>query len=81
MENKKGIGIFQKYLSVWVILCMIAGVLIGRFLPQVPEFLNRLEYAKVSVPMAANSSIAMAAEGPPMPVEHTDTFSPSSVPV
>lgn len=52
MENKKGIGIFQKYLSVWVILCMIAGVLIGRFLPQVPEFLNRLEYAKVSVPMA-----------------------------
>ena len=31
---------------------MIAGVLIGRFLPQVPEFLNRLEYAKVSVPMA-----------------------------
>lgn len=37
---------------MWVILCMIAGVLIGRFLPQVPEFLNRLEYAKVSVPMA-----------------------------
>lgn len=52
MENKKGISIFQKYLSVWVIICMVVGVLLGRFLTQVPEFLNRFEYARVSVPMA-----------------------------
>jgi len=52
MENKKRISIFQKYLSVWVIICMVVGVLLGRFLPQVPEFLNRFEYARVSVPMA-----------------------------
>ena len=31
---------------------MIAGVLIGRFLPQIPQFLGRFEYANVSVPMA-----------------------------
>ena len=52
MESKKRISIFQKYLSVWVIICMVVGVLLGRFLPQVPEFLNRFEYARVSVPMA-----------------------------
>lgn len=52
MDNKRGISIFQKYLSVWVIICMIIGVLIGRFLPQIPEFLNRFEFAKVSIPMA-----------------------------
>ena len=52
MKNKKGINIFQRYLTVWVILCMIAGVLIGRFLPQIPQFLGRFEYASVSVPMA-----------------------------
>ena len=52
MESKKEISVFQKYLTVWVILCMIAGVLIGRFLPQVPDFLGRFEYANVSVPMA-----------------------------
>ncbi|MBO7089682.1 MAG: ACR3 family arsenite efflux transporter [Lentisphaeria bacterium] len=52
MENNKGISIFQKYLTVWVILCMIAGVLIGQFLPQIPAFLGRFEYANVSVPMA-----------------------------
>ena len=50
--KKKNIGIFQKYLSIWVILCMAAGVLIGKYLPQIPDFLNRFEYAKVSVPMA-----------------------------
>ncbi|MCH5324627.1 MAG: ACR3 family arsenite efflux transporter [Eubacterium sp.] len=53
MSNEKsGISIFQKYLTVWVIICMVIGVLIGQFLPQIPDFLNRFEYAKVSIPMA-----------------------------
>jgi arsenite transporter len=47
------IGFFDKYLTVWVALCMIAGVLIGKFLPAVPAVLGRLEYAKVSIPIAA----------------------------
>ena len=51
-KEKISISIFQKYLTVWVIICMIIGVLIGQFLPQIPEFLNQFEYAKVSVPMA-----------------------------
>lgn len=54
MEAKKntGIGFFEKYLTVWVILCMVAGVLIGRFLPGVPAFLGQFEYANVSIPIA-----------------------------
>jgi len=51
-NNKSGISFFQKYLSVWVILCMGLGILIGNFLPGVPEFLNRFEYANVSIPVA-----------------------------
>lgn len=51
-EKNDGIGFFQKYLTVWVILCMAAGVLIGRFLPSIPSFLNQFEYAKVSIPVA-----------------------------
>ena len=46
------IGFFQKCLTVWVILCMAVGIFIGKFLPQIPEFLNRFEYARVSIPMA-----------------------------
>ncbi len=47
-----GIGFFEKFLTLWVILCMIAGVLIGQFLPEVPAFLGRFEYARVSLPIA-----------------------------
>ena len=42
-QSNSGISIFQKYLTVWVILCMIVGVLIGKFLPAIPAFLN-LDY-------------------------------------
>lgn len=53
MRKEKGaINIFQKYLSMWVILCMVIGIFISRFLPQIPAFLNQFEYAKVSIPMA-----------------------------
>ena len=54
MEAKKGsgIGFFEKYLTLWVILCMVAGVLIGQFLPGIPAFLGRFEYANVSIPIA-----------------------------
>lgn len=51
-KEKSAINVFQKYLTVWVILCMVIGILIGKYLPGVPAFLNQFEYAKVSVPMA-----------------------------
>lgn len=51
-KNTQGIGFFQKYLTIWVALCMIAGVLVGKYLPGIPTFLNRFEYAKISIPMA-----------------------------
>ena len=49
---KKTYIIFQKYLSVWVIICMITGVLISKYIPSIPAVLNKFEYAKVSIPMA-----------------------------
>ena len=54
MSSKKtrGISVFQKYLTVWVIICMIVGVLIGKFMTQIPDFLNQFEYAGVSIPMS-----------------------------
>lgn len=51
-NENTGIGFFEKYLTVWVILCMVAGILIGKFLPEIPQFLNRFEYAQVSIPIA-----------------------------
>jgi len=51
-EKKQDMGLFQRYLSLWVLLCMVAGVLIGKFLPGIPQFLNQFEYANVSIPIA-----------------------------
>ncbi|MDH6603009.1 MAG: arsenite transporter [Clostridium butyricum] len=51
-EKTQGIGFFEKYLTIWVALCMIAGVLIGKFLPGIPAFLGQFEYAEVSIPIA-----------------------------
>jgi len=51
-QKKASIGFFEKYLSVWVIICIVIGVAIGRFLPQIPNFLSKLEYAHVSIPVA-----------------------------
>jgi len=50
--GKKTLGIFEKYLSVWVFLCIILGIIIGRFLPIIPDTLSRFEYASVSLPIA-----------------------------
>ena len=53
MKEKKsqGIGFFEKYLTIWVVLCMVGGILIGKFLPVIPEFLGKFEYANVSIPI------------------------------
>ena len=52
MSESKGIGFFEKYLSVWVTLCIITGILIGQWIPAVPETLGQWEYANVSIPIA-----------------------------
>jgi len=51
-RQQSGIGFFARYLSLWVALCIALGVAIGYFLPAVPAFLGRLEYARVSIPVA-----------------------------
>lgn len=51
-NDHAGISFFQRYLTIWVFLCMIVGVLLGHFAPALPELLNRFEYARVSIPMA-----------------------------
>ncbi|MFZ7133157.1 MAG: ACR3 family arsenite efflux transporter [Eubacteriales bacterium] len=51
-QKMEGISFFEKYLTIWVALCMFFGVFIGRFIPVVPYFLGQFEYANVSIPIA-----------------------------
>lgn len=52
IEKTQGIGFFEKYLSIWVILCMAFGILIGRFLSVIPETLNKIQFAGQNIPIA-----------------------------
>lgn len=52
MNDKRGIGFFERYLSVWVALCIIVGIAVGQLLPIIPETLGKWEYANVSIPIA-----------------------------
>ena len=52
MSDNKGIGFFERYLSIWVALCIIVGIIIGQWIPAIPETLGKWEYANVSIPIA-----------------------------
>jgi ACR3 family arsenite transporter len=46
------LGIFGRYLSVWVALAIVVGVVLGQVLPGVPETLAEWEWANISLPVA-----------------------------
>ena len=52
MEKKQGIDFFEKYLTIWVALCIIIGIAVGQWLPAIPQTLSKFEYANVSIPVA-----------------------------
>ncbi|WP_112180243.1 MULTISPECIES: ACR3 family arsenite efflux transporter [Paraliobacillus] len=43
---------FERFLTVWVLACMVIGVLIGNFIPAIPDMLGQFEYAEISIPIA-----------------------------
>ncbi|MDY0182139.1 MAG: bile acid:sodium symporter, partial [Proteiniphilum sp.] len=51
-KKNQGISFFERTLTLWVAICIVAGILIGQFIPSVPATLHRFEYANVSIPVA-----------------------------
>lgn len=43
---------FERFLSLWVIFCIIAGIIIGKIFPAGVDFLNKLEISQVNIPIA-----------------------------
>jgi len=42
---------FERYLTIWVFLCIVAGIGLGQFLPGVFQAVGRMEYAHVNLPV------------------------------
>jgi ACR3 family arsenite transporter len=56
-EQPRGLGFFEKYLTVWVVLCIAAGILLGKLVPGAAKFLDGLaiyvgDAPVVSIPIA-----------------------------
>lgn len=45
------LGVFERYLTVWVLLCIVAGVLLGQVAPAAFRTIGRLEIAQVNLPV------------------------------
>ncbi len=51
-ENEKvSLGLFEKYLTLWISICIVVGLLLGRFLPQVGQYLDSLKFGQISIPI------------------------------
>ena len=51
-STAEGMGLFERYLSLWVALAIVVGIALGQLVPAVPETLSRFEVAQVSIPIA-----------------------------
>ncbi|MEM2368500.1 MAG: ACR3 family arsenite efflux transporter [Candidatus Bathyarchaeia archaeon] len=49
--RKAELGIFEKYLTLWIAICIVAGLLVGRFFPQFGQFMDSLKYGQLSIPI------------------------------
>jgi len=55
MQNSKRLAFFERYLTVWVFLCMIAGIVLGKLAPALTSTLSKLEFgqgSQVNIPIA-----------------------------
>ncbi len=51
-EVKRELGIFERYLTLWVFIFMAIGTLLGRLFPKVAIAIDKLSIAQVSIPVA-----------------------------
>ena len=51
-SQRKPIGTFERYLTVWVLLCIVTGTLLGHRSPDVFATLGGMEVAQVNLPVA-----------------------------
>ena len=55
----KQIGIFEKYLTIWIFLCMFMGIVIGRAFPSLEESLDSMKIGFISIPIAIGLFLMM----------------------
>src|SRR5512136_55404 len=50
-NEEVSLGFFEKYLTVWIAICIAVGLLLGRFLPAFGQYLDSLKFGQISIPI------------------------------
>ena len=50
--ERKPMGLFERYLTLWVALCIVAGIALGHLFPPLFQAVGRMEVAQVNLPVA-----------------------------
>src|SRR4030042_3644890 len=50
-DSEASLGFFEKYLTLWITICIVAGLLLGRILPQLGQYLDSLKFGQISIPI------------------------------
>ncbi len=45
-------NVFERYLTIWVALCIVIGIGLGQLFPTVFQFVGRVEVAHINLPVA-----------------------------
>ena len=59
MSETKELGYFEKYLAVWVALCMVLGLLLSQYFPALSIAINDLQISGISIPIGISLILIM----------------------
>jgi len=51
VKKELPLGLWEKYLTLWIAICIVVGLLIGKFIPEFGEFMDSLKFAQLSIPI------------------------------
>jgi len=51
VKKELSLGLWEKYLTVWIAVCIVVGLLVGRFFPEFGQFMDSLKFAQLSIPI------------------------------
>ncbi|MFB0522873.1 MAG: ACR3 family arsenite efflux transporter [Candidatus Bathyarchaeia archaeon] len=51
VEDGRKLGVFEKYLAAWIVLCILLGLLLARYFPVLSITINNMQIAGISIPI------------------------------
>jgi len=59
MPSNKRLGFLDRYLTLWIFLAMIAGVMMGWISPKIADFWNNMSSGTTNIPIAIGLIVMM----------------------